>query len=52
MLDMASDKKSTVLFPLPIDLLAGLRDGRLGELLTGNSRNREQIAQQDAEPRG
>jgi regulator of protease activity HflC (stomatin/prohibitin superfamily) len=35
MLDMAGDRTSTVLFPLPIDLLAGLRDGRLGELLSG-----------------
>jgi regulator of protease activity HflC (stomatin/prohibitin superfamily) len=37
MLDMASDRTSTVLFPLPIDLLAGLRDGRLGEVLAGGS---------------
>ncbi len=39
---MASDKTSTVLFPLPIDLLARLRDGRLGELLTGGTESGEQ----------
>ncbi len=32
MLDMASDKTSTMMFPLPINLFAGLRDSRLGEL--------------------
>lgn len=35
MLDMASDKTSTLPFPLPIDPLAGLRDGGLRDLLAG-----------------
>ena len=47
MLDMASDKTSTVLFPLPIDLLAGLRDGHLVKLLTGNTEGSDREAAPD-----
>ena len=41
MLDMASDKTSTLPFPLPIDPLAGLRDGGLRDLLAGGTESGE-----------